>query len=45
MVCNYLIGSNLPTYGDGLTPEEHKVFYNHLQEEAFRVGYKINREE
>lgn len=45
MVCNYLIGSNLPTYGDGLTPEEHEIFYNHLQEEAFRVGYKINREE
>lgn len=45
MVCNYLLGSNLPTYGDGLTPEDHEAFYNHLNEEAFRVGYKIKNGE
>lgn len=45
MICNYLIGTNLPTYGDELTPEEHKMFFKHLHEEALRIGYKVSKGE
>lgn len=41
MICNYVIGSKMPIYGDELTPQEHKMFYEHLHEEAIRVGYKV----
>lgn len=41
MVSEYIIGSKMPIYGDKLTPQEHKMFYDHLHEEAIRVGYKV----